>query len=149
MAKNLYVKKITSGQEKFVRKITSGITRGTSELGLRQLNDVNDSGISATNRFLVYNDSANEFQFGEFIAEVDSAFVLSVYSAGSNIAIDETGIISATSTQDSDFVLTVYSSGTNISIDENGVISSTGDVDSEDLENILANPDFEIDGGTF
>lgn len=48
----------------YVKKVTSGIPTGVSSIGVRQLNDVNDSGIGTTNKYLVYNDSANEFRFG-------------------------------------------------------------------------------------
>tara|TARA_R100000353_G_scaffold26010_4_gene22169 strand:- start:16870 stop:17322 length:453 start_codon:yes stop_codon:yes gene_type:complete len=47
----------------YVKKVTSGIPTGVSSIGVRQLNDVNDSGIGATNKYLVYNDSASEFRF--------------------------------------------------------------------------------------
>lgn len=48
----------------YVKKVSSGIPTGLSEVGLRQLNDVNDSGLDATNKYLQYNDSTNEFVFG-------------------------------------------------------------------------------------
>jgi len=49
----------------YVKKVSSGIPTGISSIGIRQLNDVNDSGLDATNKYLIYNDSANEFRFGE------------------------------------------------------------------------------------
>ena len=48
----------------YVKKVTSGIPTGVSSIGVRQLNDVNDSGLGSTNKYLVYNDSASEFRFG-------------------------------------------------------------------------------------
>jgi len=49
----------------YVKKITSGIPTGVSSIGLRQLNDVNDSALSAINKYILYNDSTNEFEFGQ------------------------------------------------------------------------------------
>lgn len=48
----------------YVKKISSGIPTGVSSIGVRQLNDVNDSGLNSTNKYLQYNDSANNFVFG-------------------------------------------------------------------------------------
>jgi len=49
----------------YVKKITSGVPTGVSSIGLRQLNDVNDSALSAINKYILYNDSTNEFEFGQ------------------------------------------------------------------------------------
>jgi hypothetical protein len=95
-----------------------------------QLGDLTDVNATASDKqTLSYDSDTQSFVFTS-AAGTDSATVLDLI--------------------DSDYIRTVYTAGANVSIDSAGVISAvTGQVDSDALESILANPDFEIDGGTY
>lgn len=94
-----------------------------------QLGDLTDvDGTATHNQILKYDSDNQRYVFGT-AAGLDSAEVLSI--------------------ADSDYILTVYSAGSNILIDSDGAISATAAVDSAALSATLADEAFLIDGGSF
>jgi hypothetical protein len=127
-----------------------------------QLGDLTDVNATASDgQALTFDSDTQSFVFTAASGLVDSDFILQtadsnhIRSAVDANYITSLGVVGTDSDAvfnliDSDYIRTVYTAGANVSIDSAGVISAvTGQVDSDDLESILANPDFEIDGGTF
>lgn len=144
----------------YVKKVTSGIPTGVSSIGLRQLNDVNDSALNATNKYILYNDSTNEFEFGP----------LSTTLTGLT-DVDITNLSPTNRFLQYDSVSTnfIFSSLADITVGVSSINGLTGDVivsllDSEEVKSlgldsaevvnlIQENPQIvqvdSVDGGTF
>ena len=94
-----------------------------------QLDDLTDvDGTATDGQILKYDSASQRYIFGA-TSQIDSAQVLSI--------------------ADSDYILTVYSAGSNITIDSDGVITGTAAVDSAAISATLADESFLIDGGSF
>lgn len=94
-----------------------------------QLGDLTDvDGTATHNQILKFDSDLGRYVFGT-AAGIDSGEVLAI--------------------ADSDYILTVYSAGSNITIDSAGVITGTAAVDSAAISATLADEAFLIDGGSF
>ena len=145
----------------YVKKVTSGIPTGISSIGVRQLNDVNDSGIGTTNKYLIYNDSANEFRFGTIDGITTTLRALT--------DVDATDLSPTNKFLQYDSVSTnfVFRSLEDITVGVSSINGLTGDVilsllDSDDISSLTLDSDAivgivqensiqvdSIDGGTF
>jgi len=116
-----------------ILEITPSVTQGAKAFKAStkkvptQLADLTD--VDGTdNQILKYDSASQRYIFGT-AAGIDSGEVLAI--------------------ADSDYILTVYSAGSNITIDSAGVITGTAAVDSAAIADALADDAFLIDGGSF
>lgn len=116
---------ITPAVTQSARAFKASTKKVPTQLG--DLTDV-DATSAVDGSVLTYDSDLQRYVFGG-AGQLDSTQVLAI--------------------ADSDYILTVYSAGSNITIDSAGVITGTAAVDSAAISATLADEAFLIDGGSF
>lgn len=132
-------------REIVVKKITSGIPIDVGNIGLRELQDVSDSNLSADAPYLRYSDSNAQFEFVDLDVVISNAgLVSSVNGQSGNIILPE-GVDSAGIVQ----IITAYLE------DNNNLNTISRNFDGDDAQAIVDKatvfaefPD-SLDGGSF
>lgn len=132
-------------REIVVKKITSGIPIDVGTIGVRELDDVTDSNLSAANAFLKYNDSNANFEFVDLNVVIQNAGLVSSVNGETGTIVIPEGVDSA----GIQAIITTYLA------DETNLNTLSNNFDADDAQRIvdkatvLAEFPDSLDGGSF